>query len=259
MTTDFGLKDPYVAEMKAVIISICPEAQIIDVTHNIEKFDVREGAYILSCIVPYFPANTIHIAVVDPGVGSKRRALVIQTKQGFLIGPDNGLLSLTAKQQEVKTIQELTNKQLMLPQVSSTFHGRDIFAATAAHLANGVLPNEFGNDVKDIMIPKFAKVFKDKEIITGEVLHIDDFGNIITNIVEKDVQNLRQTTLQIEFPHRKTQAFFSKTYDNVKPKKVVTFLGSQNYFEIAINKGNAAKQLKVRSGDKIKITSINKP
>src|SRR4030067_2462156 len=131
LTTDFGLKDPYVAEMKAVILSTCPNVVIVDVTPEIEKFNIRMGAYVLASVAPYFPKGTIHVVVVDPGVGTQRRSLIIQTRKGFFVGPDNGILFLAAEKQGIIRIHEMTNRKLMSPHISNTFHGRDIFAPAA--------------------------------------------------------------------------------------------------------------------------------
>src|SRR3989337_251787 len=125
LTTDFGLRDPYVAEWKAAILGISANTVIVDVTHEVEKFNIRMGAYVLASAAPYFPKGTIHVAVVDPSVGTQRRPLLIQTGQGFFVGPDNGVLVLAAERQGIKSIHEITNQRLMLPHVSSTFHGRD--------------------------------------------------------------------------------------------------------------------------------------
>jgi hypothetical protein len=146
LTSDFGLKDSYVAEMKAVILGISPSANIIDVSHDIEKFDVRMAAYALACAAPYFPKGTVHVVVVDPGVGTRRRSLLVQTQTAFYVGPDNGILALATNNQGIEHIFEITNPKFMLTRISNTFHGRDIFAPVAAHLANGTQPKEFGPD-----------------------------------------------------------------------------------------------------------------
>ncbi len=138
LTSDFGLKDPYVAEMKGVILTINPKATIIDVTHSVEKFNIGVGAFMLASAAPFFPKGTIHLAVIDPGVGTERRAILIQTKKGFFVGPDNGVLILAAQNQDIEHIYEISNPKFMLPQVSSTFHGRDVFAPAAAHLDKGI-------------------------------------------------------------------------------------------------------------------------
>jgi len=135
LLTDFGLKDPYVAEMKAVILSICPEAWIVDVSHMVKKFDVRMGAFILAQAAPYFPAGTVHVAVVDPGVGTERRPIIVEAKRSFYVGPDNGVLMLSAKREGILHIYEIKNRKYMLQKISRTFHGRDVFSPVAAHLA----------------------------------------------------------------------------------------------------------------------------
>lgn len=256
LTTDFGLKDPYVAEMKAAILSLYPAAQIIDITHDVNKFNIRTGAYVLASAASYFPAGTIHVAVIDPGVGSQRRPIIIQTEKGFFVGPDNGLLNLAAEKQGIKEVWEITSGHLMLNRVSSTFHGRDIFAPAAAHLANGVPLGEFGPVIGDIMRPTFTKVIKDKGKLEGEVLHVDSFGNIITNIDERSFDYSRRPTVQIELPKCKLQLKLSKTYTDVKLHQPLMLIGSQGYLEIAVNQGNAADQLQVKPGDKISLTRI---
>ena len=187
LTSDFGLKDPYVAEMKGVILTINPKATLIDITHEVEKFDVRMAAFILASAAPYFPQGTVHLAVVDPGVGTQRRAIIIQTKKSFFVGPDNGILILAAQNQGIEHVYQITNPTFMLPKISSTFHGRDIFAPAAAHLDKGVPPKEFGPEIKDLTKPEFASVKQTNGSLIGEVIHIDGFGNIITNITEKDI------------------------------------------------------------------------
>jgi len=257
LTTDFGLKDPYAAEMKAAILGICPNAVIVDITHEIEKFNIRTGAYVLASAVPYFPTGTIHIAVVDPGVGTRRRPILIQTCQGFLIGPDNGLLTLAAENQGITSIHEVTNPRLMLPRVSSTFHGRDVFAPAAAHLANGAPLTGFGPEIRNAVKPDFTKVMLRKGVMIGEVLHVDNFGNIITNISEKETARIRtKDMVNVELPNRKFELKFCKAYAETKPREPLALIGSHNYLEIAINQGNAADKFKIKLGDKIKLSFV---
>jgi S-adenosylmethionine hydrolase len=255
LTTDFGLKDPYAAEMKATILGICPNAAIVDITHQIEKFNTRMGAYVLSSGAPYFPKGTVHLAVVDPGVGTRRRPILIQTQQGFFIGPDNGLLILAAENQGIRRVHEITNPRLMLPRVSSIFHGRDVFAPAAAHLANGVDPAEFGPEICDAAKPEFTKVTLRKDALVGEVLHVDDFGNIITNIGEKEIASIRtKDVVNVELSNKKWKLKLCKAYGEAKPQEPLALIGSHNYLEIAINQGDAAAEFKTKPGDKIKIS-----
>ena len=254
LTTDFGLKDSYVVEMKAVILSICPNAVIIDITHEIAKFNIRMGAYVLASAVPYFPAGSIHVAVVDPGVGTRRRPIVIQTKQSFFVGPDNGLLVLAADKQGIICIHELANPRLMLPKISHTFHGRDVFAPAAAHLMSGVKPEEFGPEIREAAKPDFAKVTRRNDVLVGEVLHVDGFGNIITNINEKEVRQSREKgELSVELAGCKLKLKLCKAYGETKPHEPLALIGSHSFLEISINQGNAAKRFKAKPGDIVTI------
>ncbi len=254
LTTDFGLADPYVAEMKGTILSICPNAVIVDVTHNVEKFSIRMGAYMLASAAPYFPAGTVHVAVVDPGVGTQRRPIIMQTEHSVFVGPDNGLLILAAEAQGIKHMYKIDNPRFMLPHVSSTFHGRDIFAPAAAHIANGVSMDEFGPEISDLTQATFTKVKRNKETIVGEVLHVDGFGNIITNIRPKDIKHIQEGNLQAELPNAKLHLKLAKTYAEAKPEEPVALIGSHNYLELALNQGSAAAKFQTKTGDKISLS-----
>lgn len=255
LTTDFGLKDPYAAEMKAVILGISPNAVIIDITHEVAKFNVRMGAYVLSSAAPYFPRGTIHVAVVDPGVGTQRRPILIQTKQGFFVGPDNGILVMATENQGIKCIYEITNPKFMLSKVSSTFHGRDVFAPAAAHLAGRVNPAEFGPEIHEITKPEFAKVTKRKNVLFGEVLHVDNFGNIITNVRETELARIRvKERVNVELPDHKLKLKFCRAYADAKPQQPLALIGSHSYLEIAMNQGDAAAEFNTKVGDKVTVS-----
>lgn len=252
LTTDFGLKDPYVSEMKAVILSISPNARIIDISHNVSKFDVRMGAYILASASKYFPKNTIHVAVVDPGVGVSRLPILIETKNSFFIGPDNGLLVLAAERQGIKKIFELKNKDFMLNEISNTFHGRDIFAPVAAHLFNGVLPPLFGSKIKKIVKPIFTEIKRTSKSIIGQVLHIDEFGNIITNIHDSDINpKPKKKMITIEFPTSRMKVRLCNSYSYVNLGELLILIGSHSFLEISANQSNAAEITNIKVGDKI--------
>jgi S-adenosylmethionine hydrolase len=257
LTTDFGLKDPYVAEMKAVILSINPKTKIVDITHCIEKFNIRMGAYTLAAACPYFPKGTIHVAVIDPGVGTKRKAILIQTRNGYFIGPDNGVLVLAAKSQGIKHIYRIENPKFMLPRISNTFHGRDIFAPAAAHLANGISPPEFGPEIPEIVTPRFAKITKTKTTLTGEVIRIDGFGNIITNLREEDCELMgTKKTVNLKLKDTGLKLKLCKAYSEVKAQQPLAIIGSHNFIEISINQGNAAENFQTRVGDKVRLYYI---
>ncbi len=256
LTTDFGLKDPYAAVMKAAILGISPEVAIVDITHDVEKFNVRAGAFALGSAAPYFPAGTVHVAVVDPGVGTQRRPIAIETKRGFFVGPDNGLLILPAEAQSIKHVYELASRRFMLSHVSSTFHGRDIFAPAAAYLAKGIAIEEFGPQITNIVRPEFSKVSRSKNLLIGEVLHVDDFGNIITNISAKDITEFEEGMLLVELPNQKVQVKVSRAYADSKPQEPLAIIGSHNYLEIALNQGNAAAKFGSKAGDKITLSNV---
>jgi S-adenosylmethionine hydrolase len=256
LTTDLGLRDPYVAEMKAAILSICSDAVIVDISHEMEKFNIRMGAYVLASAAPYFPKGTVHVAVVDPGVGTQRRSLVIETKQGFFVGPDNGVLILAAERQGITSIHEITNTKLMLTKVSNTFHGRDVFATAAAYLTKDLLPAEFGPEIREVIKPEFAKVKFAKGALIGEVLHVDGFGNIITNVSEEELASLHaKDSLNVGLNDWKATLKLGKTYAEAKPEEALTLIGSQGYVEIALNQGNAAEKFSVRPGDAIRLST----
>ena len=255
LTSDFGLKDPYVAEIKAVILTICPTASIIDVTHEVEKFSIRTGAFMLASVAPYFPKGTVHTAIVDPDVGTPRRPIIVETSQGFFVGPDNGLMMIAAEAQGIKQTRVIENKRLMLPYISNTFHGRDVFAPAAAHIANGSPLEEFGSKITDAVKPEFALVTRNRGSLEGEVLHVDDFGNIITNLPGKEIAGFEERLVQVEFPpHPPRQIKISKAYADVDPQEPLALIGSHGYLEIALNRGNAARAFSVKTGNKITLS-----
>lgn len=254
LTTDFGLKDPYVAEMKGVILSLNPNAILIDATHEVEKFDVREAAFALASATPYFPASTVHLAVVDPGVGTVRRGIVVETQRGFFVGPDNGSLMLAAQHQGIKHIYELTNPKLRRAKVSCTFHGRDIFAPAAAYLDMGVKPSEFGPEVTDPQTPAFASVIQKEGGLSGEVLHVDGFGNIISNLQPKQPSQTQTITLKIADLNLKLP--FVKTYGEAKPQSAIALIGSHGFLEIALNQGSAAEKFHAKIGSRVEVSLL---
>lgn len=257
LTTDFGLRDPYVAEMKAVILSVCPHVNIVDVTHDIDKFNVRTGAFILASASPYFPEGTIHMAVVDPGVGTRRKAVLVRTKHAFYIGPDNGVLALAARNDGIEHMYEITNQRIMLSKISSTFHGRDIFAPASARLAKGMPPEEFGKEIGRIVAPRFATIVRKKNTLIGEVLHIDGFGNIITNFREKELESIGiKDVLFVKLKNAKLKLRIRKTYADAKAQEILAVMGSHGFLEISINQGSAAKTLRVKNGEKVAISPL---
>lgn len=254
LMSDFGLRDPYVAEMKAVILSLCSDAVIVDVSHEVEKFNVRMGAYVLASVSPFFPKGAIHVAVVDPGVGTRRRALCIEANGCVFLGPDNGLLVLAAKARGIDRVYEVTNRRLMLSTVSKTFQGRDVFCPVAAHLACGASPSDVGPETKRVLIPGFARVIRERYKVVGEVVYIDGFGNVVTNIAEVDVESVdRARKAKLRVGRSGLLVDFCGAYADVKRGEPVVLIGSHGFLEVSINQGSAERELRVKVGDKVTV------
>ena len=254
LLSDFGLKDPYVAEMKAVILSICPNATIIDISHDIREYNIRMGAFVLAQAAPYFPNGTVHVAVVDPGVGTKRRPIVISGKNSVYVGPDNGLLMLSAQREGIGRIYEIANPKYTLKKVSTTFHGRDIFSPAAAHVAKGVPPCDFGPQIPDPVTPSFTKPRIQKGALWGEVIHIDGFGNIITNIDSKDLKMIsleKGKNLILKLGDKDLTMRLCSAYGEVPKNTPVTIIGSSGFLEVAVNQGDASLAYNAEIGDKV--------
>ena len=252
--TDFGTKDGYVAQMKGVALSIT-DARLIDITHDIKPQCIREGAFVLRNVVPHYPTGTIHVAVVDPGVGTERRGILITTRKHILVGPDNGLLIPAAHFLGDFVVYEISNKEFMLNSISSTFHGRDVFTPIAAHITNGVPFEEIGNRTNDFVNLDFGRGdIKDNTVI-GKVIYVDRFGNVITNInkdiLPKDFEFNKKIRLSLGRNFKEMP--FVKSYDFVKKGGILATYGSSNFLEIGINQGNAAKKLSIKENDKLKI------
>lgn len=252
--TDFGNKNGYVSQMKAVALSMT-DAKIVDISHNITPQNIYEGAYILHSSVPFFPEGTVHVAVVDPGVGTNRRGIVITTRSQILIGPDNGLLIPAARRLGNFKVIEIANRNLMLSNVSNTFHGRDIFTPVAANIINGVEFNQIGPIVTNFVDLNFGKADIYEKLSIGKVIYIDDFGNIITNIDGFQIRHFLDYENMITFTKSEKQIEipFLKSYNFVKKGVFVATIGSNNFLEIALNQGNASKKLGLKIGDAIKI------
>ena len=257
LTTDFGNDDPFDGVIKGVILNICPQANIVDLTHNISPQDIYQANFLLGSCYQYFPRKTIHICVVDPGVGSLRRPILIETKNYFFIGPDNGLFTAILEKEEVKNIIELTEKKYWLKKVSQTFHGRDIFAPVAAYLAKGVKPQYFGRKIKKeklftLLTNKPAVKTPRRGVSTGYkgiIQYIDHFGNLITNIPNEEL-TLRVSGKLKNLNFKGLVSSFAKAL----PEKLTAIKGSSGYMELFIFKGNAAKYTHANVGNKVEVT-----
>jgi len=255
LLTDFSLKDGYVAQMKGVISSIT-DARIIDITHDVTPHNIREAAFILKNTVSHYPVGTVHLAVVDPGVGTDRKGLIITTKSQILVGPDNGVLIPAARFLGDLTVYEIKNEEYMLKSVSNTFHGRDVFAPMAAHIVNGVSFEKLGDKIDKFVDLDFGEASVSKRDITGKVVYFDHFGNIITNIDGTSVKETFEYNKKIKLyiNNKQKEAIFVKSYGFAKKGQLIATIGSSNFLEISINQGNAAQKLNVKPDDKIKIT-----
>jgi len=261
LLTDFGLRDPYVSEMKAVILSICPRAEIVDVSHLVRKFDIRMGAFILAQAAPYFPDGTVHVAVVDPGVGTERRPIIVETRRSFYVGPDNGVLMLSARREGIRHIYEIKNREYMLKKVSRTFHGRDVFSPAAAHLALGVHPNLFGPEVSDPVMPGFTEPKVRGREVLGEVIHVDDFGNLVTNILLENLLEIgvkEGENLRVEVGGRSLDLRLCTAYGEVSPGEMLTVIGGSGFLEVSVNMGSASRTLGCEVGELVRVTSLRK-
>lgn len=255
LLTDFGNQDAYVGIMKGVIAGINPGVHIIDICHNILPHDIFNGAYLLSTSYKYFPKGTIHVAVIDPGVGGARGIVCVETQDYLFLAPNNGLLSFIARKERLKNIIHITNSKYFLPSPGHTFHGRDIFAPVAAHLSRGIKTRQLGtkmNQLECLDIPE--PHFKKPGQLEGQIISIDRFGNLITNITRIHVESLALGQKDREVIIGKKKVFgLSKTYADVSNGKPLILIGSAGFLEISVNQGNAQKYFNVDRGSKISI------
>lgn len=247
LLTDFGTKDYFVGATKGVILSINKNAQIVDITHEIPPQDIRAASFTLRACYKEFPDKTIFVAVVDPGVGSSRRAILIETSRYFFIAPDNGLLSFIFNKTNDFRVFEIINENFFRKPVSNTFHGRDIFSPSAAHLSNGAKPEDFGREINDFIKFEESKPRKISETeIEAEIIYADHFGNLITNLKKEDLPE--KFVLKIgERKIEKLQKYFSEA----EKSEVLMIFGSAGFLEIVAFQDSAQKVLDAKIGDKI--------
>lgn len=250
LTTDFGLSDWFVGTMKGVILKIAPNTQIIDITHDIPPQNIRAGAFAIMAGYKYFPEGSIHVAIVDPEVGGKRIPIAVKTRCYWFIGPDNGVLSYALREQEVLEIRAIENQRICLEGVGSTFHGRDIFAPAAAHIAKGIHPEFIGRKLKSFVKLEFPECVVTNDKVLGEVVYIDKFGNAITNIKFNRADEFCGWDVVIG---RKKVASVLSCYADVSPGEAVAVCGSGGFIEIAVRNGNASQELNLKTGTKIQL------
>lgn len=250
LTTDFGTIDPYAGVMKGVILSLNPYAKIIDITHNISPQNIWQANWTLRSSYKFFPKNTIHICVVDPGVGTKRKAIIIETSDYYFIGPNNGVFTWLIRENQIKHVIEIKEKKYFLPEVSHTFHGRDIFAPVAAHLAKGTKLEQFGPEVRisELVKNEDLEVKKYKHSCRGVIQHIDRFGNLITNIPN----NILPLKIYGKLNRYKFKGFYF-SYTDGRKEELFAIKASHGFVELSVNHSNAQKLTKANIGDEIEI------
>jgi len=274
LTTDFGLKNSFVGTMKGVIWGICPQAQIADISHTIEPQNVLEGAYTLWRAYPFFPAGTVHVAVVDPGVGTARRPLAMRLGEHYFVGPDNGLFTPVIEDAEKKgwlrEFVHLNNEKYWLPQVSHTFHGRDIFAPVGAHLAKGVPLSELGFPITDPLRLQMPKPEKTRDGWRAHITVVDVFGNCTTDLpaaalgsgdfarhpgrVSRSFAGTTKVVTTVTFRLRGREIHgLATSYGGHQPGEPIALVDSENFVEIAVVNGSAARQLGARVGDVVEV------
>jgi S-adenosylmethionine hydrolase len=254
LTTDFGLKDHYAGTMKGVMLSIAPLARIVDLSHEVSSFEITEGAFVVAQAYHYFPRGTVHVVVVDPGVGSARRAILVETAGQYFVGPDNGVFGMVFSREGRRTVRAITAEKYFLKPVSQTFHGRDIFAPVAAHLASGVPASKFGKRIEDYLRPLSEKPMRSaRRGWTGMVLKVDRFGNLITNFTLEEFPQIADGRFEMQIGLDVLRRV-AANYAECAPGEAFLIAGSSGYIEVSVNQGSAAKLLGCGSGSPIELT-----
>ena len=256
LTTDFGLQDAYVGSMKGVILSIHPEARIIDITHELPAHRILPAACLLREVCPRFPRGTIHVAVVDPGVGGRRSPLLLQIDDRFYVGPDNGIFGLLVADFPLNGAWRLEKREHFLHPVSHTFHGRDVFAPVAARLAAGIPPEEFGPAVMDLYPLTLPAPQKETWTLRGQVIWIDRFGNCVTNLTDKVVSRWAEGASFVVQAASRRIAVLSTAYESVPEGEALCLFNSMGHLEVACNQARADRKLGLGEGDPVVLNKV---
>jgi S-adenosylmethionine hydrolase len=256
LLSDFGTADVFVGSMRGAILRINPKAQIVDLTHEVLAHDIRAAAYLLHSAARYFPSGTIHVAVVDPGVGSDRRPILVSTSTQHFLSPDNGLLSYVLAEEPGAEIRHLATQKYFLGSIGPTFHGRDLFAPAAAWLSRGEPLDSFGPRTETTVRFEVRRPVNEKGKLIGEVHHIDRFGNLITNIGYAELRDFVDMddwlTLQVKV-HQTTVKGLQRCYADAKSKKLAALVNSDGWLELFCNQARADKLAKAKLGDRIEV------
>jgi len=259
LTTDFGLNDHFVGTMRGVIFNINPQAQIVDICNAVNSFDVLDGALTIAQAASYFPSDTLHVVIVDPGVGSQRRPILVTNEKHVFLAPDNGVLSLVYERSERLSVRHVTAEHYFLQPVSQTFHGRDVFAACAGWLSKGVETSKFGDEITDYIrfaAPKPKPI--DEKSFKGVVLKTDKFGNLITNITPKDIPQLfEEAPPAFKLVIGKAEVTKIKNaYAQATPGELFGILGSMGYLEISANRAAASRVAGADRGSDVTVVLV---
>jgi len=254
LLTDFGARDWFVGTMKGVILRIAPNTVLVDITHDIPPGDIAAGAFALAASSPFFPPQTVHLAVVDPGVGTPRPAVVVQTRSACFVGPDNGLLTLALKGQEIRGIRRLENPEYALPSLSHTFHGRDLFAPAAAHLSRGLPPARLGPAWARLASLPWPEPTSEPQGWRGQVVYVDHFGNAITNL-PNHLAAAAGKRCRLRFGNNRSCPIGS-AYASVPLGRPVGIPGSTGFLEIAVHQGHAARKFRLKPGSRVQLRQL---
>jgi hypothetical protein len=259
LLSDFGTRDAYAAQMKAVILSLSPTSTIVDISHEISRHNIFQGMFVLAAAAPYFPSGTIYLAVVDPEVGGLRRPLLLETGKSKFVGPDNGILTLAAEKEGIIKAYHLTASSYFAREVSPTFHGRDIFAHVVGHLAEGVPPSLMGQPISDYARLKIPEAELEVGEIHAEAVYVDGFGNVVTNIKPEILIRVGfqfDSKLKIEVRGQVFEVVLHRTYSEAAPGELLATIGGHGFLELAVNQGDAAGLLNMQVGVPVTLRSL---
>jgi S-adenosylmethionine hydrolase len=260
LLTDYGITDSYVAEVKGAILKILPNVTIIDISHDVGNYDIFEGAFHMARSAPYFPDGTVHVGVVDPGVGSTRRAVIFQTPKAYFVAPDNGLAAPAAERLGVEKVYNITNMELLPEKVSDVFDGRDVFGPTGALLAKGIPPDVIGEEIIDyIRLPSYeAKV--DGNTVEATIIHVDGFGNMVTNVTYEVLSKLGVSdsgVFKVEVSGKTMELPYVRRFSAVPKGELLLLVAGGGYMEFAVNQGNAHERIGIGAGEKVRFILQN--
>jgi len=254
LLTDYGIRDSYVAEVKGAVLKISPEATIVDISHDVGNYDIESGAFHLTRAAPYFPDGTVHVCVVDPGVGSKRKPIIIKTRSAWFVGPDNGLMAPAAERLGVEAIWEITNTDMLPPRVSYVFDGRDVFGPMGAHVSMGVPPDKLGTEIGGmIRLPAYTPRLEG-DTVHAQVIHVDGFGNLVTNVTYETLEKIGASgdaRFKVVVRGRELDLPYARRFSAVPEGEPLLLVAGGGYLEISVNQGSAAEYLGLGKGDEV--------